>query len=179
MAPPSNNESTIKLAALPHSAFCHTGDTCFNKKVVWTGGPNTCIVLFARTRHTLLCWHFASSDAEDAEKMEAVKRQLESLPLREASFFLLPGADRDPVTWDLKPGSRSMVFRPDNDPTKSRIFFMDFIRQFPWFDKIEFMPPAKDCREFVVFLSSSARPVFVKDDSFFDAHVSVDASKMI
>lgn len=118
-------------------------------------------------------------DALDAEKMEMVKRQLDGLPLRGASFFLLPGADRDPVTWDLKPDCRSMVFRPDNDPTKSRIFFMEFIRQFSWFDKIEFMPPAKDCKEFVVFLRSSARPVFVKDDNFFKAHVSADATKMM
>jgi len=98
VAPQSNNESTIKLANLPSGAFCHTGYTCLNKKVVWTGGPNTCIILFARTRHTLLCWHFASMDALDAEKMEMVKRQLDGLPLRGASFFLLPGADRDPGT---------------------------------------------------------------------------------
>lgn len=179
VASQSNSESTINLENLPLNAFCHTGDVSFNKKVVWTGGPNTCIILFARTRHTLLCWHFAYNEDLDADKMESVKRQLDGLPLRGASFFLLPGSDRDPETWDLKPDCRTMVFRPGKDPTASRIFFMEFIRQFSWFDRIEFMQPAKDCKEFVVFLQSSVRPFFVKDDEFFERSVSVDATKTI
>lgn len=169
----------MNLSTLPNSSFCNTGCIVFHKKVVWTGGPSTCFVLFVKTRNALLCWHFASVDAFDSEKMNYVRRQLETLSIRGSSFYLLPGADRDPTTWDLKPESRTVGINPGIDPTASRVFFMNFMRQFRWFGMIVLMEPAKDYREFVVLLKNADKPVFVKDDTFFNKTCLVDAEKMV
>ena len=44
---------------------------------------------------------------------------------------------------------------------------------------IVLMEPAKDYREFVVLLKNADKPVFVKDDTFFNKTCLVDAEKMV
>ena len=168
----------IELHSLSMSAFCQTGDVAFHKNLVWTGGPSTCIVIMARTKSSMFCWHFASVDALDDDKLEFVKRQLAGLQLKGASFFLVPGVDRDSKTWDLKPECRSMVYRPGNDPTASRKFFVNFMQQFEWFSNIEILPQPNHCREFIVFRREFTQPVYVRDDTFFNTTCTVDAELM-
>ena len=176
--PASADPKAVSLASLPDAAFCNTSDLVFHKSVVWTGGPSTCIVLAARTRGSMMCWHFSSMDALDVTKMDYVKKQLAGLQTRGASFFLIPGVDRDPETWDLKPDCRSMVFRPGNDPTVSRKSFFEFMEQFAWFDKVERMAAPENYKEFIVFHRDYHKPIYVRDDEFFKASCCVDAERM-
>jgi hypothetical protein len=118
-------------------------------------------------------------DAFDHEKMKCVARQLQRLPLRQASFFIVPGADRDAKTWDIKPMSRTARLRPGIDLTASRTFFVEFMREFKWFDRIVYMEPAKDCKEFVAFFKDAELPVFVKDDTLFTETCVADAERMM
>ena len=117
-------------------------------------------------------------DAFDIEKMDYVKRQLAGLQTRGSSFFLIPGVDRDTDTWDLEPGCRSMVHRPGIDPTASRKYFFEFMNQFAWFDKVEFMAAPEDYKEFIVFHRDYHRPIYVRDDEFFKTTCCVDAERM-
>jgi len=126
----------------------------------------------------MFCWHFASDDALDDDKMEFVRGQLAGLQLKKASFFLVLGVDRDPKTWDLKPECRSMVYRPGKDPTASRKFFVNFMQQFEWFHNIEIMPPPNHSREFIVFRREFAQPLYVRDDNFFNITCTLDAELM-
>lgn len=176
--PASADPKGVSIASLPGGAFCNTGDLAFHKSVVWTGGPSTCIVLAAKTRGSMVCWHFYWEDAFDIEKMDYVKKQLAGLQRRGASFFLVPGVDRDPETWDLKPDSRTMILRPDKDPTTSRKYFFEFMNQFEWFDEVKFMTAPEDHREFIVFHRDYHKPIYVRDDAFFKASCCVDAERM-
>ena len=170
--------TTVLLSSLPNAAFCDTSDLVFHKSIVWTGGPSTCIVLMVRTRGSMMCWHFSSMDAFDAPKMDYVKKQLAGLQTKRASFFLIPGVDRDSETWDLKPDCRSMVFRPGKDPTASRKYFFEFMSQFKWFEKVEFMKAPDHYKEFIVFHREFNKPIYVRDDEFFKTSCAADAECM-
>ena len=171
--------ATVSLDRIRQTAtFCNTGQLVFHKNAVWTGGPSTCIVFMARTRGSVVCWHFSAADVLDADKMEHVRKQLAGLQPRGAAYFLIPGVDRDPQTWDLKPDCRSMALRPDNDPTASRKDFFEFVRQFEWYDKVQFLPAPAHYKEFIVLRRKDERPVYVRDDVTFDATCVADAAYM-
>ena len=170
---------TISLDQIRHKAtFCGTSELVFHKHAVWTGGPSTCIVFVARTRGSVACWHFSSADAFDDDKMEYARKQLAGLQPRGAAYFVIPGVDRDPHTWDLKPDCRSMLLRPGNDPTISRKAFFKFLQQFAWYDKVQFLPAPAHYKEFIVFRRADERPVYVRDDVTFDATCVADAAHM-
>ena len=118
-------------------------------------------------------------DAFDDEKMKIAEEHLRSLSPRKASFFLIPGADRDPETWNLKPDCRSMRLRPGKNPAASKEFFMEFLSKFAWFDQVVFMKPASHYREYIVFGKDFSNPVFVRDDGLFEETCTVDAEKML
>ena len=170
----------MRLESLPRSGFCDASHLVFHKKVVWTGGPSCCFVLFVQTRKTMVCWHFMSRDALDDDKMLWVERQLTSLPgASAATFFLLPGADRDPDSYDIKPTCRTARFRPGMDLTASRRFLFNFLERFSWRDRLVVLEPPLSYRDVWVYEKGAAAPVAVSDEAFFAKSCRADAEKMV
>tara|TARA_A100001015_G_C14905653_1_gene678221 strand:- start:470 stop:799 length:330 start_codon:yes stop_codon:yes gene_type:complete len=105
-----------------------------------------------------------------------VERQLSSLPAK-STVFLLPGADRDPEMYDIKPTSRTARLRPELDLTASRQYFMDFLDRFSWRSCLVILEPPLNYRDFWVFQKGAA-PVAVSDKDFFARYCRADAEQM-
>ena len=136
--------------------------------------------MFVKTRKTLVCWHFTSRDALDEDKLSYIEKQLNGLSnVKTGSFFIVPGVDRDPNTYDLKPDCRTVRYRPGINRTASRKAYMEFLGRLKWSDKIKHLPPPTSYKAFWVFLKDADMPVEVRDDALFSITCTEDAEQMV
>jgi hypothetical protein len=166
------------LENLPQETFCHTGKYIMDSNLVWTGGLSTCIALCIKTRKNVFMWHFWADNINDQEYLDKLRACLTRIEMRKSSIFVVRGTDREEDTLSLKDECRTMKFRPDTDKSASANFLKEFLRDFSWFDKIDWTLTPSTHRQFIVLNKKMDRPVFVTDEKFFAKNCAVDAENM-
>jgi len=151
-----------------------TGDVAIDNDAVWTCGMNTCMFLCVQTKNAVVGWHFSWENTQGFN-MRRVKALLNTVKDVQHAY-LVPGADRQ-RDLSLKPECRTMRLHTHVDPTASFRFFADFIRQYPWHDKIIVTSPLQHYKIFVQYSKRLSRPTFARDDAAFDKICYVDGEK--
>ena len=142
--------------ALESNAFCRSGDVQAHPTHVWTAGLHACMFLCVRTRSGHIGWHFDSKNMHLGTNMKRVKILLSGIKAKDVlGGFLVPGDSRDTSTLALKPDCRTLRYRPMIDPTASRDFLLTYLKQFPWFRRINiYRRPLDDPKDIVCLRGS-------------------------
>ena len=143
-----------------------------------TTGMNTCLFVVIKTTNCIIGWHASAENAPDGQwhnKLSGIRRTFMSIEMSDfVSGFIVPGEDREEVTLDLKPTSRTMRLFPATDATASRRFILGFLDNFEWANQLEILPAVQSYKDFVVLDMSHRKPYIFSDVAMFDQGCSFD-----
>ena len=154
-------------------------DMVGNGEIV-TMGLSTCMCLCVVTNKGIIMWHYGILNKTKGMNMNRVSALLNTIQDKDViRVYLVPGIDRN-ADLSLKPDSRTMMHRPNTDPTASRNWFVSFMAKYPWFSRVQVLEHVAHYKELVVFHKTDKQHGYNygRDDAFFDRLCVLDAEQM-
>jgi hypothetical protein len=143
---------------------------------IFTMGLSTCMFLCIKTTKSIIGWHFGEKNMKGLN-MERINCLLNTIKEKDViKVFLVPGIDRD-NSLAIKKDCRTMKYRLNTNPIKSRDWFLNFIKSYKWSNKLKILEHVKHYKEIVVFNGNGYN--YGRDDVYFDKMCKHNAEKMI
>ena len=147
---------------------------------IFTMGLSTCMCLCVVTKKGIIMWHYGIPNTTGLN-MNRVSSLLNTIQNKDViRVYIIPGIDRN-TDLSLKTNCRTMLYRPNTNPTESRDWFMSFMAKYPWFSRLELLERVAHYKELVIFHKTDKEHGYNygRDDVFFDSLCVLDAEQMI
>ena len=147
---------------------------------IFTMGLSTCMCLCVVTKNGIIMWHYGIPNTTGLN-MKRVSALFNTIQNKDViRVYMVPGTDRN-TDLSLKANCRTMLYRPNTNPTESRDWFMSFMAKYPWFSRLELLEHVAHYKELVVFHKTNKEHGYNygRDDNFFDSLCVLDAEQMI
>ena len=147
---------------------------------ITTMGLSTCMCLCIITKHGIIMWHYGILNKTNGLNMKRVSTLLNTIKNEDViHVYLIPGIDRN-KDLSLKSNCRTMLYRPNTNPTESRDWFLSFMEKYPWFTNLQVLNNVEHFKEFVIFHKNGNEYGYKygRDESLFDSLCIIDSEQM-
>ncbi len=147
---------------------------------IFTMGLSTCICLCVVTKNGIIMWHYGICNTTGLN-MNRVSALLNTIQNKDViRVYIIPGIDRN-VDLSLKANCRTMLYRPNTNPTESLNWLMSFMAKYSWFSRLEILEHVAHYKEIVIFhkIDNEYGYNYDRDDNFFDSLCILDSEQMI